>query len=139
MPTFSQEKNYFIHRENLLSLQGSCSHCSDAASGWAGLALAHPEFGVSVNPIPTRGADYTHRITACPPGFENLAASLVCKKNGQIVLYLEIFNFKTFRVEILQIFELLIWKIEFILTLSDRLRRCGFWLDRGRPKYVAWK
>ena len=34
------------------------------------------EFGVSVNPIPTRGADYAHWITACPPGFENLAASL---------------------------------------------------------------
>ena len=26
---------------------------SDAASGWAGWVLAHPEFGVSVNPIPT--------------------------------------------------------------------------------------
>ena len=49
---------------------------SAAASGWAGWALAHPEFGVSVNPIPTRGADYAHCITACPPGFENLAASL---------------------------------------------------------------
>ena len=46
---------------------------SDAASGWA---LAHPEFGVSVNPIPTKGADYAHHITACPPGFENLVASL---------------------------------------------------------------
>ena len=38
--------------------------------------LAHPELGSSVNPIPTRGADYAHNITACPPGFENLAASL---------------------------------------------------------------
>ena len=28
---------------------------SDAASGWAGWALAHPEFGISVNPITTRG------------------------------------------------------------------------------------
>ena len=28
---------------------------SAAASGWAGWALAHPEFGVSVNLIPTRG------------------------------------------------------------------------------------
>ena len=37
---------------------------------------AHPEFGDSVNTIPTRGADYAHRITACPPRFENLAASL---------------------------------------------------------------
>ena len=49
---------------------------SDVASGWAGWTLAHPEFGSSVNPIPTRGADYAHHITACPPGFENLTASL---------------------------------------------------------------
>ena len=35
-----------------------------------------PEFGVSVNPIPTRGADYAHRITASPTGFENPAAAL---------------------------------------------------------------
>ena len=52
-------------------------YSSDAASGWAEWALAHPEFGVSVNPIPTRGADYAQRITACPPGFENLKASLM--------------------------------------------------------------
>jgi hypothetical protein len=39
--------------------------------------LAHPEFGTSVNPILTRGADYLYpHITACPPGFENLMASL---------------------------------------------------------------
>ena len=49
---------------------------SDAASGWAGWALAHPEFGSLVNPITTRGADYAHQITASPPGFENPAASL---------------------------------------------------------------
>ena len=36
-----------------------------------------PEFGISVNPIPTRGADYAHHITACPPGFEILTASLL--------------------------------------------------------------
>ena len=34
------------------------------------------------------------------------------KKSGQIVLYLEIFNFKTFRAEILQIFELVIGKMD---------------------------
>ena len=55
--------------------KSSLSYHSDAASGWAGLALAQQEFGVSVNPIPTRGADYAHRITACSPGFENLMAS----------------------------------------------------------------
>ena len=51
------------------------TNSSFAASGWAGWALAHPEFGSSVNPITTRGADYAHHITASPPGFENPAAS----------------------------------------------------------------
>ena len=49
---------------------------SAAASGWGGWALAHPEFGSSVNPITTKGADYAHHITARPPRFENPAASL---------------------------------------------------------------
>ena len=49
---------------------------SATASGWAGWALAHPEFWSSVNPITTRGADYAHHITASPPGFENPAAAL---------------------------------------------------------------
>ena len=35
---------------------------SDAASGWAGWAFAHPKFGVTVNPNQTRGADYAHCI-----------------------------------------------------------------------------
>ena len=40
-------------------------------------ALAHLEFGGSVNPISTgEGADYVRCITACRPGFENLTASL---------------------------------------------------------------
>ena len=52
------------------------SNSSDAVSEWAGWNLAHLEFGVSVNPIQTRGADYVHCITACPRGFENLTASL---------------------------------------------------------------
>ena len=54
---------------------------SAAASGWAGWALAHPEFGSSVNPIKTRGADYAHPITASPSRFENLAASLLIDSN----------------------------------------------------------
>ena len=40
-----------------------------------------PEFGSSVNPITTKGADYGHHITASPPGFENPAASLRTKPN----------------------------------------------------------
>ena len=53
-------------------------HTSDAASGWAGWALAHLEFWSSVNPITSRGVDYALPITACPPGFEILATSLIC-------------------------------------------------------------
>ena len=36
------------------------------------------DFGKSVNPIPTKGADYAHYITTAspPPGFLNSAASL---------------------------------------------------------------
>ena len=51
-------------------------YTSDAASGWAGWAIAHPEFQSSINPITTRGADNAHHIAASPPGFENPAASL---------------------------------------------------------------
>ena len=57
------------------------SRFSDAASGWAGWALAHPEFGNSVNPITTRGADYAHHITVSPPRFENPAAILSLGSN----------------------------------------------------------
>ena len=49
---------------------------SDAVSGWSGWALADPEFGVSVKPISTRGANYAYHITACPPRIDNLTASL---------------------------------------------------------------
>ena len=55
---------------------------SDAVSGWAGWDLAHPEFGSSVNPTPSRGADYAHHITACPPRFGNLTASLNWTSDG---------------------------------------------------------
>jgi hypothetical protein len=48
---------------------------SDASKGWAGWALDHSEFGVSVDPIPIRGVDYAHHVTASPPGFENLDIS----------------------------------------------------------------
>ena len=51
-------------------------HVSDAARRWAGWALARLDFGSSVKPITTKGTDYAHPITACPPKFETLAASL---------------------------------------------------------------
>ena len=43
---------------NVYLFKGSINRAlynSAAASGWAGWALAHPEFGSSVNPITTRG------------------------------------------------------------------------------------
>ena len=66
----------FVKNSATLAASHYFKHYSAAASGWAGWALAHPEFGSSVNPITTRGADYAHHITASPPGFENPAAAL---------------------------------------------------------------
>ena len=40
-------------------------------------AKAHSEFGSSVNPITTWGADYAHLITASPDKFVSPAASLL--------------------------------------------------------------
>ena len=41
-----------------------------------GVSAPLPVFCRYVNPIPTRGADYAHHITASTPGFENLKTSL---------------------------------------------------------------
>ena len=61
---------------NSKSIFGQKVTRSDAASGWAGWALAPLEFGSSVNPITTMGADYAPHSTASPPRFEKPAASL---------------------------------------------------------------
>ena len=82
--TTQQPQPLPIHQQNTQQLTPqwygtpsmSSLQSSDADRGWAGRALAHSEFGSSVNPITTRGADYAQRITASPPGFENLAAAL---------------------------------------------------------------
>ena len=58
-------------------------YCGVVTGGGEGGALAHPEFGSSVNPITIRGADYAHHITASPPGFENPAAALQDQLEGQ--------------------------------------------------------
>ena len=46
---------------------------------YAGMAEpgGHLEFGISVNPIHTRGADYAPHTTANPPGFIKLSTPLV--------------------------------------------------------------
>ena len=80
-PNDSQTKVFVIRsRSIILVLSQYLSKfsvvISDAASVWAGWALAHPKFGSSVNPNTTMGADYAHHITASPTGFEIPAASL---------------------------------------------------------------
>ena len=45
--------------------------------GQGGQLPPPPDFGRSVNPISTRGADYAHHSTTCPPGFLALAAPLL--------------------------------------------------------------
>ena len=65
-------------------LAGQLTLCSDATSGWTGLAFGPGPPGILEfsSPYSNLGADYTHDITACPPGFGNLAASLLCQPEG---------------------------------------------------------
>ena len=51
------------------------------ASGGARGACAPPVFGRTANPISTRGADYAHHSTKCPPRFSDLATALTCIRN----------------------------------------------------------
>ena len=55
-------------------------------SGGAGGALAPPEFGSSVNPIPTREAHYAHPITASTPRFQNLSTALRLRSSGKFLI-----------------------------------------------------
>ena len=71
-----KNKYLFMYLDALLRRYGGSGRgrevsprfCKDAASG------------SSFNPITTRRADYSHRITASPPRLENLAASLFWQK-----------------------------------------------------------
>ena len=70
----------------------------DDISGRAGWAIAHQEFVVSVNPIPTRGADQTHHITFAPPPHPSkfwitttfCIHELFCAKSILGLIYLEV-------------------------------------------------
>ena len=60
-----------------------CISVMPLAGGQVGLQLTR-NLGVSV---PTRGADYAHRITDCSPGFENLIASLYISGQNMSALF----------------------------------------------------
>ena len=45
-------------------------HIRGVVTGGAGGAMATPDFGRSVNPISTRGADVAHEIILAPPDFQ---------------------------------------------------------------------
>ena len=60
------------------------------ASRGAGGALAPPVFGQTVNPISTRGADYTHHSTKSPSGFSDLVTALTVTNNVYFYTLLEI-------------------------------------------------
>ena len=44
--------------------------CQAVVPGCAGCAMAHPDFGRSLNPVSTRGTDYAHLITTLTPDFQ---------------------------------------------------------------------
>ena len=93
---------------------------SDAASGWAGWALVHPEFEASVNTIPTTGADYAHRITASPPRFENLEASLFRHFNSFFVLKTK--ETPMFMFSLLRLFDVIIDDSSLLFSIMVQIR-----------------
>ena len=77
------DTTYFIcviyMRSVLINIQhdsgvSECKSGPSQAGGWGG--FSPPVFGQTVNPISTRGADYTHRSTTSPFGFLDLATGL---------------------------------------------------------------
>ena len=44
--------------------------CRPVVPGGARGTMATPDFGRSVNPISTKGADYSHQIILAPPDFQ---------------------------------------------------------------------
>ena len=50
-----------------------------------GCAMAHPDFGRSVNLISNRGTDYAHLITTGTPRFSNLPTALLFRDNWQLI------------------------------------------------------
>ena len=62
----------------LTDLNGGADGFRPVVPGCAGYAMAHPDFGRSVNPISTRGTDYAHLITNGTPGFSDLPTALLC-------------------------------------------------------------
>ena len=65
----------YLYNRRVHTIEGS--HYRAVVPGCAGCAMAHPDFGRSVNPISTRGTDYAHLITSGTPGFSDLPTSLL--------------------------------------------------------------
>ena len=71
-----------IKRASSLKSSNYCYRPVDP--GCAGCAMAHPDFGRSVNPISTRGTDYPHLITTGTPGFSDLPTALIIKVDAHL-------------------------------------------------------
>ena len=56
----------------------------DVVPRGVGDAMAPPDFGRSVDPISSRGTDYTHLIATGTPGFSDLPTALCCATGQEI-------------------------------------------------------
>ena len=66
----NKNKDAFLHvRKRVLTFFSMVYYTGPSqAGGWGG----PPVFGLTVHPISTRGADYTHHSTTSPPDFQTL-------------------------------------------------------------------
>ena len=75
--------SYFIPHANSTKINDySCISCRvfvkfrPVVPGCAGCAMAHPDFGRSLNSISSRGTDYNQLKTTGTPGFSDLPTAL---------------------------------------------------------------
>ena len=80
-----------VHYQTFSNLQPSLHLSRGVASGGSGGSgrggRSPPKFVSSVNPIPTRGTDYAHHITTCPPPteFETYLHLCLASEDGAVV------------------------------------------------------
>ena len=89
--------------------------------GGAGGAMAPPDFGRSVNPISTKGADYAHQIVLAPPDFQIFRRPWIFK-GKRIKIFFEICFVKILMLTATYRFATIFWTLwSLVLNFANNL------------------
>ena len=84
------ELGYYLDLSIHLGIHGEASQGRPVVAGGAGGTMARPpDFGRSVNPISTKGADYAHQLILAPPDFQTFRQPCnSCKEQAHLHLFM---------------------------------------------------